>query len=331
MYFALVSVAAKGHTDSGSARRSNEVVIYAYDSFVAEWGPAPLLARLFEEKTGYRCTFVDVGDGAQVLSRAMLEKKRPQADVLLGLDNNLVAKAISEDVLVPYKPALADSIIKPELRLDENWHLTPFDWSYFAIVFDSAQAETPAPASLQDLTKAQYAKKLILMDPRTSTPGLGFVAWTVAVFGEGYADYWKALKPNILTLSPSWSTGYGLFTAGEAPLAISYTTSPAYHVEYDNTDRYKALIFAEGHPTQIEGAGVAKGAPNAKGAQAFIDFLITEEAQAVLPLTQWMYPVNERVTLPPSYRAAPKSPKTLAANPELVNQAVKRVIAILSE
>jgi thiamine transport system substrate-binding protein len=319
-----------------SSARVREVVVYAYDSFIAEWGPGPELATLFEAKTGYRLTFIDTGDAVQVLSRALLEKNAPQADVILGIDNNTLVRAKATGIAESYKPN-GDDAIPQYLALDSEWTFTPYDWSYFAMIFDSESGITP-PASLEDLTKPEYAKKIILMDPRMSTPGLGFVAWTVARFGDAYLEYWKALKPNILTMAPGWSAGYGLFTEGEAPLVISYTTSPPAHIEYDNTDRYKALIFNEGHTMQVEFAGVVKGAPNRTGAQAFIDFLISTEAQQVLPLTQWMYPVNTSVTLPASYSAqntflpaGASVGKVLDADSVVVAQAVDEIIRLLAE
>ena len=190
----------------------------------------------------------------------------------------------------------------------------------------------PAPRSLRDLTGEAYRKKLILMDPRTSTPGLGFVSWTRAVLGEEFEAYWKALAPSILTVSPGWSAGWGMFLAGEAPLVVSYNTSPAYTVEYEHNARYVTLIFDEGHVMQVEGAALVRGAANAAGARAFLDFLISEEAQAVLPLTQWMYPVNKRVSLPESYgTAAPLPTRTLTVPATDIPAAVDAAVRALGE
>lgn len=311
--------------------RAKEVVVYTYDSFISEWGPGVEIEKLFEAKTGYELTFVDCGDGVQVLSRAVLEKNNVQADVILGLDNNISQKAIKEGILSSYKPADADKLIEKSVveQLGSGWSLTPFDYSHFAMIYDT-ESKVPCPTSLEDLTNPVYEKKIILMDPRTSTPGLGFVAWTVAVYGDKVTDYWKALKPNILTMSPGWSAGYGLFKKGEAPLVISYTTSPASHVEYDNTDRYIAAVFEQGHSIQVEGAGILKNAPNRKGAEAFLDFLISDDAQAVIPLTQWMNPANKSVELPESYKvAAPIPAKTLSADPDVTDKAVEAIMKIL--
>lgn len=333
LFFSLGSVAANGKTDVASSvdgARSKELVVYAYDSFTADWGPGPELVKRFEAKTGYKVTLVSCGDAAQVLSRAVLEKKTPNADVLVGIDNNLLDAARKAGVLSPYKSANADSVVAKNLVLANDWLLTPYDWGYFAIIFDTASKIQP-PATLADLTKPEYAKKIILMDPRMSTPGTGFLAWTLAVYGKGYMDFWTKLKPNILTMAPGWDTGYGLFTAGEAPLVISYTTSPAYHVEFDKTDRYQALIFPEGHIAQIEGLGITANAPNPKAAKAFIDFMLSDEAQNVLPLTQWMYPVSTTVKLPDSYKAAPRASKILTVPSSEVTASIDAVISLLAK
>jgi thiamine transport system substrate-binding protein len=324
----VCSLSAFGSKDK--IDRANEVVVYTYDSFAGEWGPGPQLAAAFEAKTGLKCRMLVVGDGAQILSRAVLESSAPQADVVLGVDNNQISLARSSQVLEAYQPQDALSIVPEELQLTDDWLLTPYDWSYFSIIYNK-NSSVPAPQSLEDLTKEVYKKKIILMDPRTSTPGLGFVAWTVAVFGEKYLDYWQALKPNILTMAPSWSTGYGFFTSGEAPLVVSYTTSPAYHIEYDEGDQFTALIFPEGHSLQIEGAALVKNAPNAEGGRLFLDFLISQQAQEMLPLTQWMYPVNPAVELPASYNAAPQAEKALTVDNETLSEAVEAVMALLAQ
>lgn len=299
-------------------QRSKQVIIYAYDSFSGEWGPGPEIARLFKEKTGMEVIFADCEDGGQVLSKAILEKKDPYADVVIGIDNNLWKQAYDEGILDSFVPSNANEV-KAELWAKLNplenivtdadvksskATLIPFDFSPFAFIFNT-KSGIEAPKCLEDLTKDIYAKKIILMDPRTSTPGLGFETWVKTVYGDRADDYMKRLEPSILTMTPGWSAGYGMFTDGEAPLVISYTTSPAYHIEYGEGDQFQALIFDDGHIMQVEGAGIVKGAKNKKGAQAFIEFLISPEAQNVIPLTQWMFPVNSTIALPKSYDYAP--------------------------
>jgi thiamine transport system substrate-binding protein len=296
----------------GAQAQEKKLVVYTYDSFVSEWGPGPKIAGLFEKATGIKVEFVSKGDGGQLLSTLLLEKGRSEADVALGLDNFLAPKALASGLFRPYEPK-GYAAIPADLRVDAEARLIPYDYGYFAIMWDSAKLTEP-PRSLEDLTKSAYAKKLILLDPRTSTPGLGFLAWTKAAYGASWKDYWRRLRPSVLLLAPGWDQGYGLFTSGEAPLVVSYATSAAYHLEYEKTERYKALSFEGGSPRQVEVAGVLAESRRREYAERFMDFLISAECQRELPLTQWMYPVNPTIKLPDSFRVAARPAKTLAVD-----------------
>ena len=240
------------------AEKEQGLVIYAYDSFVSEWGPAGKVIPGFEAQAGVKVTVISCGDAGQVLSRAILEKDDPQADLIVGIDNNLLARALEEKILEPYLcPHLA--LVPRELQFDPSHAVTPFDYGYFAVVYDSDRLAQP-PLSLEDLAAPRFRGKLILQDPRTSSPGLGFLLWTITVYGEGWPRYWRRLAPSILTITDGWDSAYGMFTSGEAPLVLSYTTSPAYHLEYESSERYRAALFPEGHYLQVEGVGILKGA-----------------------------------------------------------------------
>ena len=242
----------------------------------------------------------------------------------------MIEKTRQAGVLEPYHSANLTADIPDSITLTKDYLLTPYDWGYFAVMYDTA-SKVPPPKSLQELTEPQYNKLLVLMDPQLSAPGLGFAAWTKAVYGDSYLDYWRKLQPSILTVSHSWSTGYGLFTAGEAPLVSSYTTSMAYHLRYDKTDRYQALIFSDGHILSIEGMGLVNQAPNKKGGQAFIDFMLTKEAQEVLPETQWMYPVLTSVPLPDSFKRLPVPEKILSLLDTEADAASNAIAAVLAQ
>jgi thiamine transport system substrate-binding protein len=286
------------------------LVIYAYDSFVSEWGPAGKVIPGFEAKTGVKVTVISAGDAGQVLNRAILEKADPRADLIVGIDNSLLARALEEKILEPYRsPNLG--LVPRELQFDPTHSVTPMDYGYFAVVYDSRKL-AEAPASLEDLASPRFRGKLLLEDPRTSSPGLGFLLWTIAVYGEGWPEYWRRLAPNVLTVTDGWDAAYGMFTSGEAPLVLSYTTSPAYHLENEQSERYLAALFPEGHYLQVEGVGLLKGAKHPALGRAFIDYLLTEGFQRELPLTNWMYPVNPAVRLPDSFRLAPRPAKSLS-------------------
>ncbi len=283
---------------------ADTVVVYAYDSFASEWGPGPEISTRFEEETGITVELKSVGDAGQVLQKAILEKDDPAADVLIGIDNNLITRAKDAGVLQAYTSPHLEKVPQ-DLIFDPQHYVTPYDYGYFSVIYDSEKIDNP-PKSLDDLTDPRFKDRLILMDPRTSSPGLGFLMWTIHEYGEGFVEYWEELQSSTLTITEGWDSGYGLFTSGEAPLVLSYTTSPAYHVEYEDTRLYQAALFEEGHYMQIEGVGIVKNAPHPEAAKQFIDFVLTEKFQEVIPLTNWMYPVLPEIELPESYEFAPQ-------------------------
>jgi thiamine transport system substrate-binding protein len=292
--------------------KNADLVIWTYDSFNSEWGPGPGVSKVFEEKTGIKITWIGYGDAGEVVSRLIQEGNSSNVDIILGIDQNLAPRVLNSGLLEAYRPKGADKIFK-ELVLDSEFRITPFDYGYFAIVYDSEKINNP-PLSLEDLTSPQFKQKLILIDPRTSSPGLGFFAWVKEIYGADWKDYWRRLQPSILTIADGWNSAYGLFTKGEAPLVLSYTTSPGYHLEYENTERYKAAIFSDGHVMQIETAGLFKSAKNKDNAKAFLDFMISPDFQNIIPLTNWMYTVID-IPPPASFRVNPKSDKPLLPGP----------------
>ncbi len=325
---AAAAPAATAEGKLSATAEEKTLVIYTYDSFVSDWGAGPKIGPLFEAATAIKIKFVSKGDGGQLLSSLLLEKGRSEADIALGLDNFLAPKALSSGLFRAYAPA-SFAAIPADLKLDPSNRLIPFDYGNFAIVWDSAKLATP-PASLEDLTKSAYAKKLILLDPRTSTPGLGFLAWTKAVYGSAWRDYWRRLRPSVLILAPGWDQGYGLFTSGEAPLVLSYATDGAYGLENEKSERYKALAFTDGFVRQVETAGILEAARHPGNAEKFMDFLLSPACQRELPLTQWMYPVDPSVALPASFRAAVRAVKTLAADPTGLTDDALEAAEILS-
>ncbi len=301
---AISQLYASGQTEAeqSNSETSETLVVYSYDSFASEWGAGPSIIAEFEAEYGIKVELHAPGDGVVVLSQLILEKENPKADVVVGLDNNLLARTLAEGILEPYKtPEL--SKISSNLQFDESNHLTPYDFGFFAICYDKENISN-LPKSLEDLTKEEYKDSLILMDPRTSSPGLGFLLWTISVYGDDYLEYWDRLKPSILTITEGWSSGYGLFTQEEAPFVLSYSTSPVYHVEYEETTRFGALEFEEGNYEHIEGMGIIKGTDNREAAEKFIDFMLTDSSQKTLAMSNIMYPSVSATELPDSFSHA---------------------------
>ncbi|NLM37211.1 MAG: thiamine ABC transporter substrate-binding protein [Firmicutes bacterium] len=302
-------------------RASRPLTVYTYASF------SPLLVERivnhFQKEYGVQVEFRSFSDTGPLLTQLVQEKEKPQADVVIGLDNNYLPKALELGIFTPYKPQAADRI-RSDLIFDASFYLTPFDYGYVVFNYDSERLEQ-VPTSHRDLLKPEYRGKIVVENPLTSSPGQVFLLTTIALFGEdGYLDFWRALKPNLLTITPGWDEAYGIFTSGEAPLVVSYGASPVYHLLAEETERYKALVLDGGAYAQIEGVGIVKGTPYLQNAQRLVDYILSPEIQALIPESQFMYPVRRDVELPASFRVAAQADRLLNLPPDQVAANLER-------
>ncbi|WP_421872165.1 thiamine ABC transporter substrate binding subunit [Nitratireductor rhodophyticola] len=300
---------------SGQAFAQDKLTVYTYESFTSDWGPGPQVEKAFEAECGCDVEFVSVADGVALLNRVRLEGSSTKADIVLGLDNNLLHEARETGLFAPHGIDTAKVEVPGGF---ENDIFVPFDYGYFAFVYDTEAIETP-PASLKELVESEGDLKIAIQDPRTSTPGLGLLLWVKAVYGDEAATAWSRLQGKVLTVTPGWSEAYGLFTSGEVPMVLSYTTSPAYHRIAEDTERYKAASFAEGHYLQVEvAAQTVAGAKNPL-AQKFLAFMTGPGFQDAIPETNWMFPAGETSgPLNPVFDDLVKPEKTLEFSPEEV-------------
>lgn len=300
-----------------SAVQAQDLTIYTYDSFTSDWGPGPKVKENFEKICDCKVNFVAIADGVALLNRLKLEGESTKADIVLGLDTNLMSDAKASGLFAPHGLGDVKSTV-PDNFSDDVF--LPYDYSYFAVVYDSEKLKNP-PRSMAELINGDAEQKIILMDPRTSTPGLGMLLWMKDLYGDKASEQWQKLSNRVLTVTPGWSEGYGLFTKGEAPMVLSYTTSPAYHMVADQTERYKAVAFEEGNYLQIELAGqTVTGAKNPKAVE-FLQFMTTAGFQDVIPETNWMYPAyNTSDPLNAAFDTLPKPDKSLLFSSETVAQ-----------
>jgi len=304
------------HLLSAGAARAEVLTIYTYDSFISEWGPGPAIEAAFEEQCGCSIEWTAVDDAALLLSRLRLEGDRTRADIVLGLDTNLMAEAQAEGLVREHGINLSG------LSMPMDWTdpvFVPFDYGYFAVIYDSVALPNP-PATLHALTNGDAEPKLIIQDPRTSTPGLGLMLWMKAVYGDEAATRWTGLSNRLLTVTKGWSEAYGLFLEGEAPMVLSYTTSPAYHQMVEEEDRYKAIIFPEGHYLQIEVAAMAAGSEQQDLAREFLTFMLSPAFQEIIPTGNWMFPVIDLGdALPVEFDALPQPETAILLPPAEVS------------
>ncbi|ADO08322.1 Thiamine-binding periplasmic protein precursor [Pantoea vagans C9-1] len=289
------------------------LTVYTYDSFSADWGPGPAVKKAFEAQCDCELKFVTLEDGVSLLNRVRMEGKNSKADVVLGLDNNLVQAAQKTGLFAE------SQVDTSTLKLPDGWHNTtfvPFDYGYFAFVYDKTRLKNP-PKSLKELVDSPEKWRVIYEDPRTSTPGLGLLLWMQKVYGDQAPQAWQKLAQKTVTVTKGWSEAYGLFLKGEGDLVLSYTTSPAYHIIEEKKENYAAASFAEGHYLQVEVAAQLTSSKQPALAQQFMKFMVSPDFQRTIPTGNWMYPVID-TPLPAGFTALSVPSTALQFSPEEV-------------
>ncbi|BDP33933.1 thiamine ABC transporter substrate binding subunit [Vibrio parahaemolyticus] len=290
----LIALAAITSTSAFAAE--NTLTIYTYDSFAADWGPGPKIEQAFEAKCGCDVNFVALDDGVSILNRLRLEGGNSKADIVLGLDNNLMAEAKKTGLLTEHNVDTANTV------LPNGWSDTtfvPYDYGYFAFVYNKEKLANP-PKSMKELVETRDDLKVIYQDPRTSTPGQGLMLWMKSIYGDDVTQAWQKLASKTVTVTKGWSEAYSMFLNGESDLVLSYTTSPAYHLIAENDSKFATANFAEGHYMQVEVAAKVKGSKNSELADQFMNFILSDEFQSAMPTGNWMYPVTD-VELPKGF------------------------------
>ncbi|WP_249199254.1 thiamine ABC transporter substrate binding subunit [Photobacterium sp. GJ3] len=290
---------------TSAAAAQPTLTVYTYSSFTADWGPGPAIEKAFEKECGCDLKFVALDDGVSILNRVRLEGKGTKADVLLGLDNNLMTEAKKTGLLA------TSTIDTSAVTIPGGWKddtFVPFDYGYFAFIYDSEKLKNP-PSSLKELVTREDLN-LIYQDPRTSTPGQGLMLWVKSVYGDQATQAWQQLAKKTVTVTKGWSEAYNMFLNGETDLVLSYTTSPAYHLIAENEDKYKAANFSEGHYMQVEVAAKLKNTQNNALADQFLNFILTPGFQSEIPTGNWMYPVTNQA-LPEGFSTLTRPAKSL--------------------
>jgi len=298
------------------------ITILTHDSFAI--GEETIKA--FEAENNAKVVFLQSGDAGAVLNQAILTKDAPVADILFGVDNTFLSRALDADIFEAYQsPILAD--IDVEFKIDSSNRALPVDYGDVCINYDKAyfaENNLAVPLSFEDLAKPEYKDLLVVENPATSSPGLAFLLATRAHFGDGYLDYWKSLKDNGVVVVDGWETAYYTnFSAssgkGPQPMVVSYASSPAAEVFFASeplTESPTASIVASGTCfRQIEFVGILKNGQNNDLAQKFVDFMLSQQFQEDMPLNMFVYPVNKNAKLPEvfvKYAQVAESPAVLS-------------------
>jgi thiamine transport system substrate-binding protein len=281
------------------------ITILTHDSFAI----GEDVIKAFEAENNAKVVFLQSGDAGAVLNQAVLTKDAPLADVLFGVDNTFLSRALDANIFEAYQsPVLSE--IADEYKLDSSNRAQPVDYGDVCINYDKnyfAEKNLPVPLTFEDLAKPEYKDLLVVENPATSSPGLAFLLATRAHFGDGYLDYWQSLKANGVVVVDGWETAYYTnFSAssgkGPQPMVVSYASSPAAEVVFASDPLAESptasIVASDMCFRQIEFVGILKNTPNQALAQKFVDFMLSQKFQEDMPLNMFVYPVNKNAQLP---------------------------------
>jgi thiamine transport system substrate-binding protein len=300
---AVLVAALVALTGCSASDQPDELVLITHDSFALSDGT---LER-FTDETGIEVVVQSAGDAGSMVNQAILTKDNPLADVMYGVDNTFLSRAVDEGIFMPHTASDIGDVPK-NLRVDGDI-VTPIDFGDVCINYDIealADLGLEPPTSLAGLTNDAYADLLVVQDPATSSPGLAFLMATVDAFPEGsdydWRDFWTDLFDNGVSVAADWTQAYSVeFTraGGDRPLVVSYASSPPFEVIFGELDAAPTGVMLDGCFRQIEYAGILAGTSHPGPAGELVDFLLTVQVQEDIPLNMFVYPANTQAELPP--------------------------------
>ena len=323
------------------SQEQKSVVVLTHDSFAM----SEVVLAAFEEANDITVEILRSGDAGQMVNQAILSANNPLGDVLYGVDNSFLSRALDAEIFTPYESPALESV-SAEYLPDDTYRVTPVNYGDVCLNYDIAYFEEHGlalPESLRDLTLPDYAGLLVVQNPATSSPGLAFLLATIAEFGESdYLDFWDDLRENDVLVTQGWTDAYyGEFTVGSRgtgarPLVVSYASSPPAEVYFSDDPEGEAVTGAIVNDNmcfrQIEYAGILSGAANEEEARLFIDFMLSPSFQEELPLNMFVFPVLQDLALPPVFLAHAAIPEQPAAvDPALIEEGREEWIQAWSE
>jgi thiamine transport system substrate-binding protein len=277
----LALTAAFIFTSCAPTTQAQLVTLVAHDSFAIS---DESIAE-FEQQSGLKLEIVRAGDAGSVTNRLVLTKDSPIGDVVFGIDNTFRGVADENNLI--------------------DGSLSEVTYSDVCLNYDRVWFETnnlTPPSSWRDLSLPAYEGLTVVSNPLTSSPGLAFLATTVAAFGEeGFEAFWQQLRDNEVKIASDWEEAYftefsGSAGEGNYPVVLSYSSSPAAEIREDGISQTVPLL--DECFRQIEYVGVLQGASNPEGAKELVEFLLSVSFQSTMPGLMYVYPVNPDAVVP---------------------------------
>lgn len=295
----------------------------------------------FTNQTGYEIEIIRTDDSGGILEQLLQTQQAQQADLAIGLDNTYLQTALNFCLLQPHN-ANVTGISSTALEPYDGPNAVPFDRGDVCLNYDESRVDgtnLTVPTSLWDLTEPEWSGLTAFPSALTSSPGRAFMSATVDYFENDddnttdAFDWWKAMADNGAIFTTGWteayeihySGGYGEWVEGhlgDAAMTVSYCHSPGVEAFYGgNWTKSTSLTLERSTFHQVEYAGVINGGTELKAANAFIEYLLSEDVNRNMPENNLMQSVLENAVWPETdgYAHHTDTPKM---NAEITNERI---------
>ena len=251
----------------------------------------------YEAQSGVSVEMLTSNDAGTMVAQAIQTRDDPIADVMFGVDNTFLCRALAADLFTPYEAVGLESV-PDEFQLDPDHRVTPIDFGDVCVNhWDPAYVDREPPATLEDLTADVHGDELVVQNPETSSPGFAFLLATIVRYGDAWEEYWERLRDGGVAVTSGWTEAY--YTefepyGGDRPLVVSYASSPVAELLFAEppVDEPPTGVMHDSCFRQIEFAGVMAGTDRPEAAASFIDFMLTDTFQEDVPLNMFVFPVS---------------------------------------
>ena len=110
-----------------------------------------------------------------MLSQVILTKDNPIADVVFGIDNTFLQRALDEDLFVPYRSPAVDAV-PAELQLDAQDRVTPIDYGDVCVNYWIDATDGPPPGVTRGSHRSPPRRLVRHPEPRDIVSGAGVPA-----------------------------------------------------------------------------------------------------------------------------------------------------------
>ena len=297
--------------------QGESIDLVVYDAFLAPEGAF----ERFKDETGITVNILTTADTGTMVSQAVLTSGDPVGDVMFGIDNTFLCRALNNDVFMPYIPSTWDELSDP-LKLDRAGRVTPVDYGDICLNYWKDSFEAP-PTSITDLTNSRFSSEFVTQNPETSAPGMGFLLSSIAVFGDDWENFWTELRANDIAVRSGWSEAYYEdFYSKERNIVTSYATSPVaeYIFAEPPVDSPPTAIIPDSCFRSVEFAGILRGTDSPAASALLVDFLTSVYFQEMIPETNFVLPANENAELPEVFNLfLEEIPNAVTISPDLID------------